>query len=184
MLTQNFRIYRLVLVQEDILLVSPRQTPPLDPPLLRTCRQIRLEARRIFYNENSMIFDVVNLDISKLVRWLDLSPAHDDLCRATTIRFFRTPGSQRADGSIISTWNNLLAWVKLYCQHRCRRIVDDPMDTYLWLGAERFPQRAVEVFDLVDKLLEDDGMTMRKLHVRLEEHRRTVLRPQNFLWSL
>lgn len=173
-----------MLVQEDSLVVDPHQTPPLDPPLLRTCRQIRMEARQIFYAENSMIFGVVNLDIGDLVRWLDLSPAHDDLCQATTIKFFRSREIQREDGSMVSIWDHLIAWVKFYCQHRCRRIVDDPTDTEPWFGHSKIPSMAVEVFDLVDNLLEDDSMTMRKLHFRLEKHRRAVLIPKNWLWGL
>lgn len=85
---------------------------------------------------------------------------------------------------MISIWDNLMAWIEFYCQHRCRRIVDDPMDTHPWFGASRIPTMAVEVFDLVGKLLDDDSMTMRKLHSRLEEHRQAVLVPKNWLWRL
>jgi hypothetical protein len=78
-------IYRLVLVSEDKIRVGVHDAPPMDPPLLRTNRQIRSEARGIFHKENRAEFAVLNYDIRKIIAWLDLSLIHHSLYANTRL---------------------------------------------------------------------------------------------------
>lgn len=165
------QVYRLVLVGDEVFDINSNATPPLDHPLLKTCRLVRAEARKIYYEENRMIWHVHNFDVSRLVQWLDLSNAHWDLYRESNSEMHLTHKVKEHKDS----WPNLLNWVDLYWQHRCRRI-----DHYHGAGVvgRAVPQdQVVEFFDLVDKLVDTDGMTWKKLSAALEKHRRTVMIP-------
>lgn len=77
-------------------------------------------------------------------------------------------------------WTNLLTWIDLYRQGRCRRIVNlDPKLKEAW-EEERLSlevELAVKVFDMVDELLEEDNrMNMAELRNAVSIHRRTMLR--------
>lgn len=77
-------------------------------------------------------------------------------------------------------WENLLTWIDLYRQGRCRRIVDlDPKLREAW-GEERLSlevELAVKLFDMVDELLaKDNRMNMAELRKAVSIHRRTMLR--------
>ena len=165
------QVYQLVLVEDEVFDVNFNANPPLDHPLLITFRLVRAGACEIYYEENRMIWHVQFFDVSRLVKWLDLSDAHWDLYRESNSAMHLTyKVTEHKDG-----WPNLLNWVDLYWQHRCRRI-----DHYH--GAEvvgrAVPQdRVVEFFNLVDKLVDTDGMTWKKLSAALEKHRRTAMIP-------
>jgi hypothetical protein len=78
-------------------------------------------------------------------------------------------------------WKNLLAWVKLYCEHRCRRV----LGSLIWpmklvelsmsdINEGRVMTWAVRAFDLVDELLEnDEELTTEDLLSHLESLRHT-----------
>lgn len=177
------RIYRYALVQEGNLYVGPDRRLPATPALLQTCKQIRAEASSIFFAENSLVVFVRNFDIRRVVRWLDLSPARDELYRNSEVvlKVFldsvdsRRPPSPprrrfRNSHDIISS--NLFTWVDYYCQHRCRRIVHLPTDkpepptTFAWWWIDR----SVTVFDTVDEILENNHqVTTKDLHSQVAE---------------
>lgn len=145
------------------------QTTAYDPPLLYTCRQIRSEARTIFYGENKLVIEVVAFDVSNVVRWLDADPARDALYRTSELNMWFAYESSKPFS--IPLWANLLAWIDFYCQHRCRRVAGSDCEVG-W------------VFDLVDELLLKKGMTMQKLHNRLEKFRRSELIPEDSQWAV
>lgn len=77
-------------------------------------------------------------------------------------------------------WPNLLTWIDLYRQGRCRHIVDLDLKTPRY-RSEEWPNREVELaikaFDLVDELLEkNNDMTVPKLRKAVSKHRRTMMR--------
>lgn len=97
-------------------------TPPEEPPLLQTCKQIRLEASSIYYDEAMIRICVTDHDVSNYVRWLDLNPAREALYENSLICFSFT------DDSTIRIWKNLLFWIDAYCQHRCRGLCTEEED--------------------------------------------------------
>jgi len=103
-------IYRLALVSEDPIELEDADIPPMDPPLLKTCRQIRSEARGIFYKENKVIFLVEDWDISRIVKWLDLSSAHHDLCVNTKPQMSVTGKNPEW----FERFENMLLWIHFY----------------------------------------------------------------------
>lgn len=145
------------------------RTTAYDPPLLYTCRQIRSKARTVFYGENKLVIEVVALDISNVVRWLDADPARDALYRTSELNMWFEKETSMPPTTPL--WTNLLAWIDFYCQHRCRRIVGSDCDEG-------------EVFDLVDELLLKRGMTKQKLHIQLEKFRRSELIPEDDQWAV
>jgi len=78
-------------------------------------------------------------------------------------------------------WPNLMVWVDHFVHHRCRRIVNsstyDAVDERVKVPSFKTePDDAIKVFDMVDELLEEKGMTMRKIRKALEAHRRANLK--------
>jgi hypothetical protein len=139
-------IYRLVLVSKDPIEVAATDTPPMDPPLLRTCSQIRTEARGIFYKENKVNFAVLDYDIRKIVDWLDRSTARHDL-------FANAQLALSVSSRWVYCWHALLNWAYAYHQGRCGRLTLDsssiaPNDAH---AKEADRLEAIAMFDRFEK---------------------------------
>ncbi|KAM0689619.1 hypothetical protein Q7P36_010490 [Cladosporium allicinum] len=138
-------IYRLVLVSNGVIEVASADTPPMDPPLLRTCSQIRTEARGIFYKENKVRFTVKNYDIRKIVAWLDRSAARHDLLANAHLAL-------SVSSDWVFCWYALLNWAYAYREGRCGRLTLDassiaPNDVHT-KDADRL--EAIAMFDAVE----------------------------------
>lgn len=71
-------------------------------------------------------------------------------------------------------WSNLLTWVDLYRQGRCRRMVElDPKYGLTQRSENTTADVAINVFDMVDELLEkDNDITTAELHRAVSIYRR------------
>ena len=99
-------IYRLALVSNNTIEVGAADAPPMDPPLLMTCRQIRREARGIYYQENTVNFTALDYDVRKIVTWLDRS------------RRSGAPGTGRACAPGQALVRAVTAWAdEMLCDH-------------------------------------------------------------------
>lgn len=125
-------IYRLVLVEnsddhpvQNLSRLYDNASPTLDPPLLKTCRQIREETSTIFWQENMFFIEILNCDVSGLIRWLNMAQSHKNAPLTILLRFkthyANLLGSGRS-GRWANPWDNLLLWVQAYLQGRCHRL--------------------------------------------------------------
>jgi hypothetical protein len=176
-------IYRLVLVSEDKIRVGVNDAPPMDPPLLRTNRQIRSEARGIFYKENRAEFSVLNYDIRKIVTWLDLSPIHHSLYANAQLELSVTD-------QYTICWYNLHNWVYMYRKGRCARLtyrssfcerityaVSVPTVGHAHIHSHLFDRdQAIELFRVAQKHLAA-GSDSHTTHVALERYRTHHMMP-------
>lgn len=174
----------MVLVQEKTIIVKLSDKFPSDPPLLATCKQIRSEASSI-YGENHLEMSLYNLDITKVTRWMRLSPPRVALYANSSMFLCITSSLAKGVMHDDDCWSNLLTWVDLYCQSRCRRIVDSSteVDGFSIDGGSPTPWvvLAVETFDMVDKLLPKNNMTMGRINSAVQAHRRaSALRLDNW----
>jgi hypothetical protein len=176
-------IYRLVLVSEDKIRVGVNDAPPMDPPLLRTNRQIRSEARGIFYKENRAEFSVLNYDIRKIITWLDLSPIHHSLYANAQLELSVTD-------QYTICWYNLHNWVYMYRKGRCARLtyrssfcerityaVSVPTVGHAHIHSHLFDRdQAIELFRVAQKHLAA-GSDSHTTHVALERYRTHHMMP-------
>lgn len=99
------RIYRLALVQDAEIRIAPSHSPPPEPALLSTCRQVRGEARNIYYQDNTFLFGVSDFDAAMLVTFESRSRTH-----------------RRANHSLAlgggPNWANLKAWIRAVFEGR------------------------------------------------------------------
>lgn len=145
---------------------------------MSTCKQIRAEASDI-YGKNRLEVCLFNFNVTRLVDWMRDSPPRLALYEnlevfLTTLSGRNTPEKHGGD-----PWPNILKWIKLYRQGRCRRIVDpEPKHgQYPWSNDQ--VDLVVKIFDLVDELLENDSdMSMAKLNKAVSIHRRAIKRYQ------
>jgi hypothetical protein len=165
-------IYRLVLVSKPIV-VEIADAPPVDHPLLKTCRQIRTEARGIYLRESKLIFAVRNLDIRKVVVWLDRSPAHPDvhsMYANAQLALTATPKDR-------SSWAFLRYWAFLYRAGRCPRLTSASFnarsDATHYLPA-RDQLQAISLFDVAESHLMSDLNTF---SAALERYREDFMAP-------
>jgi hypothetical protein len=165
-------IYRLVLVSEPIV-VEIAGAPPVEHPLLKTCRQIRTEARGIYLRESKLIFAVRNLDIRKVVVWLDRSLAHPDvhsMYANAQLALTATPKDR-------SSWAFLRYWAFLYRAGRCPRLTfasfNTRSDVTHYLSA-RDKLQAISLFDVAEAHLTSDIITFSDA---LEDHRQNFMAP-------
>jgi hypothetical protein len=108
-------IYRLALVSNNTIEVGAADAPPMDPPLVMTCSQIRREARGIYYQENTVNFTVLDYDVRKIVTWLDRSSAHHDLYANARLTLSVT-------NQYTICWYNLHNWTCMYRKGRITRL--------------------------------------------------------------
>lgn len=105
------QIYQLVLVSEENIEISAARqiSIPEEPGLLRTCCQIRNEARPMYFLQNSFTFSVHNWDATLLLKWAQVSPLH----RATRILYTANLVSHK------ESWENLMVWLETCAEGRC-----------------------------------------------------------------
>lgn len=149
----------------------------MDPPLLGTCKQIRAEASGV-YGKNRLEIQLMNLNITKVTNWMGLSPPRMALYEGSEMELSMFLGKRHGPLPGGSPWDNMLAWVELYYQQRCRRIVDLPAkeseddETKPKSKPSHHVELAVKIFDMVDELLEKDSkMTLAKLRKAVSKHR-------------
>ncbi|KAK3628220.1 hypothetical protein LTR56_018734 [Elasticomyces elasticus] len=100
-------IYRDVLVEGDIYYTHKIDT---EPAILRTCRQARSEASRIYYEENRFVFWINNNDVSQLIKWCMSSSSRHRSRMASSVDFSRN-------------WDNLLVWARAVFRGECGALV-------------------------------------------------------------
>jgi hypothetical protein len=187
------RIYEEVLIEPSWFNVDVEDLPST-PPLLQTCKQMRAEASGIFYGDNTINIKIPNADMSQVVCWLEAAPARNQLYQKSHIEIYVEepvhesvfePETRTLRKHREFLCKNLLAWVKLYCGHRCRRV----LGSLVWpMNPDALPMSdinggfvmrwAVRVFDLVDELLEnDEELTTEDLLSHLESLLRTGTLP-------
>ena len=166
--TRN-EIYRLVLVSE--IEVAAADSLPMDPPLLRTNRQIRSEARGIFYQENRVKISVLNYNISKINAWLGLSSAHRDMYANAQLVLSVTNQNTIC-------WYNLRYWVYQYNRGRCPRLTlaSSSLATDHIHATDRDRRPAIGLFDVADAHLAS-GSDFHTTHVALEQYRTSSMSP-------
>lgn len=98
----RIRIYQYTLVHDGIIVVHP-SVDPLEPGLLKTCRQIRCEAASIHYRLNQFEFPANDLDVTVYKKFCSMSYHHFHVTA-----LFRCT-RKAAPGAI---WPNTLAWLK------------------------------------------------------------------------
>jgi hypothetical protein len=166
-------IYRLVLVSDNAIEVKVTDAPPMDPPLLRTCRQIRREARGIYYQENTVNFTVLDYDIRKIVAWLDLSSAHHDLYSNAQLTLSISSHSTVC-------WYHLHYWIFMYRMGRITRLTR--ASSSVATGSDGIQHNegdrslAIGLFDLAESHLAA-GSDSQTIHAALEQYRKNVMRP-------
>lgn len=116
----------MVLIQDEPIVFRDSKRFPKDPPLLSTCKQIRAEASGI-YGKNRLEISLLSFDITKVTNWMRLSPPRVALYEKSEIGLTTFGGNWGVNGPPGGNpWQNLLTWVELYYQRRCRRIVGLP----------------------------------------------------------
>ncbi|KAK5733161.1 hypothetical protein LTR17_009902 [Elasticomyces elasticus] len=100
------RIYREVLNGEDIRISSSDRSFPIEPAILRTCRQARNEALAIYYKENTFVFRIYENDARNLIKFCKLSLLHKD---------------SETDFEVASSrnWKNLMVWAAAIFRDEC-----------------------------------------------------------------
>jgi len=138
------------------------------------------------YGKNHLEIHLQNLKITKVTDWMQLSPPRMALYQGAemVITIFNGDwGEKGAPGG--KPWENMLAWIELYHEGRCCRLVDLPKESSEDEDDEPEPkpslchqvQLAVKIFDEVDELLEkDDNMTLAELLQAVSKHEGTMAR--------
>lgn len=129
-------MYRLILIEEHYITVSARSSSP-EPGLLSVCKQIRDEARKLYYSENCFILSIEGYHLQPFIPWYRLLQqlGVDDHLRATSCII--------SDGQC--RWSDLLSWCRAAhngTMLEARRI-NDPQ--YVGLTTVVAMHRAVEV---------------------------------------
>ncbi|KAK5701610.1 hypothetical protein LTR97_004426 [Elasticomyces elasticus] len=100
------RIYREVLVEGDIYIHTHSRFLPIEPALMRVCRQTREEALAIYHKENSFVFDIDENDARNLINW----------CKSAS----RRKNSEIAfEVGHSQNWENLMAWAAATFRREC-----------------------------------------------------------------
>ena len=166
-------IYRLALVSNNTIEVGAADAPPMDPPLLMTCRQIRREARGIYYQENAMNFTTLDYDVRKIVTWLDRSPAHHDLYANARLTLSVT-------NQYTICWYNLHNWTYMYRKGRITRLtlasssLATGRDSIHATNSDR--RQASGLFDVAEAHLAA-GSDPHTSHVAREQYRQSSMSP-------
>ncbi|KAK5127466.1 hypothetical protein LTR85_006805 [Meristemomyces frigidus] len=99
-------IYRHVLVEPSNIVVPHGTLPPPQPGLLRSGKQVRREAIKIYYTENVFTFRLRNYDASTYHKWAGKSILHQ-----------KAPVKWKFHGS--PNWANLLQWLHWFNDKEC-----------------------------------------------------------------
>lgn len=145
--------------------------------MLSTCKQIRAEASSI-YGKNDLRISLTDLDITRVTNWMRLSPPRVALYEDSELFLNHLSGTGRNRAYEAEKWSNLLTWIDLYRQGRCRRVVElDPKYGLAQRSKNNTADVAIRVFDMVDELLaKDDDITTAELHRAVSIHRRAMKR--------
>ncbi|KAK3628219.1 hypothetical protein LTR56_018733 [Elasticomyces elasticus] len=100
------RIYREVLNGDEIEISSTDKFLPIEPAVLRTCRQARNEALAIYYKENTFVFRIYDNDARNLIKYCKLSLLHKDSDAAFEVASSRN-------------WKNLMVWAAAVFRDEC-----------------------------------------------------------------
>src|ERR1700761_7255173 len=104
------RVYRHALHQPDGITIDSQNW--LQPPMLLVCRQMREEAKSIFYKEN---------DFSLHITGLKLTPQKEHWLWKGKINFqFEFSGQ--------AVWKNLLGWLEMYYKGEVSGVASSPPD--------------------------------------------------------
>jgi hypothetical protein len=95
------RIYRFAIINPLSIELDVGRWQNHQPALLRTCKQVRIEALRLFYIENKMTTNIHDWDPVVKVRCSELLTSHN--IRSHHLYHYFTGGPN---------WENLLAWLK------------------------------------------------------------------------
>jgi hypothetical protein len=107
------RIYFYALVRPDNIEITALNWPNHQPPLLKTCKQIRHEALSIFYNENRISANIDDWNPEVKNACHDLWAYHDLKSGQFSHYFTGKPH-----------WQNLLAWLKAFFLRDMKGISD------------------------------------------------------------
>ena len=164
-------VYRLALLSESHIDVTLQDS--INPPLLRTSREIRKESITIYYGES--LFGVPALDCNSdlCMKWLVLETA---LRRQLKIKI-RSYAMNETKVISRKTWTNLLTWLKRFHQRSvsCRGLSPSQKK---W---EKRPDLLTIgiMFEMVSKLRSQPWATVE--HLLLEQY--VVLKACNPKWS-
>ncbi|KAM3420865.1 hypothetical protein BST61_g4104 [Cercospora zeina] len=148
------KIYRDVLVQPDKIRISTAMTqPPLEPGILLVNRQIRQEARAIYYYENHFRFDLYEIDASAYMRWVRAEP----IIRSRLQVWFKMYIVASPDVA----WQNLMVWLG---EIHYRRVAHGP-SSRVFPGKRPFRIVVGDMKELAARLKEQDFTWTQILHV-------------------
>ncbi|KAK4549874.1 hypothetical protein LTR36_005175 [Oleoguttula mirabilis] len=136
----------MVLVSADRIQIDEQRPPPSEPALLRVHKQMRAEARAIYYKENTFRFHVNDFDITAVLRWYAVSATHRKCHHHYII-------------SSSHDWPRLLAWLQAYYDGLCRSI-----------GERRDNQACVvhSLFGMVREMKGEQALTWQQVAKNLE----------------
>ena len=99
-------IYRYALVQNGDIIIRPPTLPaPDQPSLLQVNRQIRAEARGIYYHENRFVCTIWSFDAAAVIKWQTSINAYAKVNPQIGLVHHGPP-----------IWTNLLRWLEeFYC---------------------------------------------------------------------
>jgi hypothetical protein len=142
----RIEIYRLVLLKSGKITIDT--VIPPEPGLLGVNKQIRQEASKIYYKENTFKGHIFHFDATLYLRWRSLS--RFELCHS------------RCKWKVRSSHNfeNLKAWLKSDFE-------DNEQDLGLTLREDGKPTVDIGVFDLMRKL-KDEGKSWEQIELLLE----------------
>lgn len=151
------RIYRFALVEEDDIEIPSGGPFPSDPPLLRTCSQIRGEAISIFYLENTFSFTIEDFNAGKYLEWCGTSKY-----RKESNHIFAVVDS--------TNWTNILRWLRASYQQEGYGFAPLEQDVG---EEEQQSNTAAYLFDLAHEV-EANGGTWEQVETALGQARKML----------
>ena len=148
------RIYNYALVEGRIEIQSHSEPPP-QPALLQVNRQIRSEARQMYYRENNFVWFINDYDCGTFIRWSQSSER-----RKHANHIWKMGG--------LCVWENVLQWLEAIYYNR----VDGPA----WHGEERVGDSAavVHLMEAVRSMGWDQGLSWMEVKANLQHMRRAL----------
>lgn len=92
-------IYRFTLFEEGFVDVPSLGPAPKEPGLLSVCREIRKDARAIYYEENKFRFKIIEFDATRYLRFTKVHPIVPNFLFGDLSR---------------GCWPNLKVWLKAF----------------------------------------------------------------------
>ncbi|KAK5127544.1 hypothetical protein LTR85_006884 [Meristemomyces frigidus] len=110
------RIYEMVLVEEDFIHVT--RQPSFEPPLLKTCHQIRDDALQIYFEMNAFVFYAPAFDSTAIMRWTAKVRRMGEGMRAIAAHW-------QSVFDDMPDWSNLMLWLRRYHAGEAESGIDD-----------------------------------------------------------